>query len=67
VHQLAAADLTRLRQDMKPSAFVGESEGVLADGGYPRRFEFEWTTSQNESWGLPIVEGRYPDAGTEWA
>lgn len=33
---------------------------MLADAGYPTGFEFEWTTSQNESWGLPIVEAAIP-------
>ena len=33
---------------------------LLAEAGYPNGFEFEWTTSQNESWGLPIVEAVIP-------
>jgi peptide/nickel transport system substrate-binding protein len=32
----------------------------LADAGYPNGFEFELSTSQNESWGLPIVEAIIP-------
>ena len=32
----------------------------LAEAGYPDGFEFELTTSQNESWGLPIVEAIIP-------
>ena len=33
---------------------------LLAEAGYPNGFEFEWTTSQNESWGLPIVSAVIP-------
>ena len=59
---LAAADLagvtTRTR---KPYAFDPEkAKKLLAEAGYPNGFEFEWTTSQNESWGLPIVEAVIP-------
>ncbi len=46
---------------MKPYAFdIEKAKKLLADAGYPNGFEFEWTTSQNESWGLPIVEAVIP-------
>src|SRR5947207_4336572 len=46
---------------MKPYAFdPAKAKALLADAGYPTGFEFEWTTSQNESWGLPIVEAIIP-------
>jgi peptide/nickel transport system substrate-binding protein len=37
-----------------------KAKKLLAEAGYPDGFEFEWTTSQNESWGLPIVEAVIP-------
>ncbi len=46
---------------MKPYAYdPDKAKKLLADAGYPNGFEFEWTTSQNESWGLPIVEAIIP-------
>lgn len=45
----------------QPYAYDPEkAKALLAEAGYPDGFEFELTATQNESWGLTIVEAIIP-------
>ncbi len=37
-----------------------KAKKLLAEAGYADGFEFEWTATSNESWGIPIVEAVIP-------
>ena len=44
-----------------PVTVINDADAAaLAEAGYPDGFEFEWTASPNESWGIPIVEATIP-------
>ena len=48
-------------KDLKPYAYDPEkAKKLLAEAGFAQGFEFEWTASSNESWGVPIVEAVIP-------
>ena len=48
-------------KSFKPYAFdQAKARKLLTEAGFPNGFEWELTTSQNESWGLPIVEAIIP-------
>lgn len=48
-------------KDAKPYPYDPEkAKALLAEAGYPDGFEFELTATQNESWGLTIVQAIIP-------
>jgi peptide/nickel transport system substrate-binding protein len=48
-------------KSLKPYAYDPEkAKKLLSEAGFSHGFEFEWTATQNESWGLTIVEAVIP-------